>query len=233
MESKIKMKILIVSATSLEIDQSVTYLNNQWKMIPGGNWESENHEINILITGVGAFNTMYALMNCLKKSEYSLIIQAGIGGSYQKDKPLGFVYYLKTERFGDVGIEEKNGDFTSLFDTPFMNKNEFPFVDGVLINPDTELAKFLPCANGITLNTVTGTNERAHKLCHHYPDIEIESMEGAPFFYVCLKENIPFMSLRSISNYVEDRNKDNWMLNEAIESLNNSLCELLNIIKEL
>jgi hypothetical protein len=41
------------------------------------------------------------------------------------------------------------------------------------------------------------------------------------------------MSLRSISNYVEDRNKDNWMLNEAIESLNNSLCELLNIIKEL
>jgi futalosine hydrolase len=58
-------------------------------------------------------------------------------------------------------------------------------------------------------------------------------MEGAPFFYVCLKERVPFMSLRSISNYVEDRNKENWKMKDAIESLNSALSELLKIIKEL
>jgi len=227
------MKILIVSATTFEIDLTVAYLNNHWKAGLSDNWESDNHEVEILITGVGAFNTMYELMNCLKKSDYSLIIQAGIGGAYQKDKPLGGVYYLNSERFGDLGIEEKNGDFTSIFQTSLINKDEYPFVDGVLINPDATLAKFLPFANGITLNTVTGTENRARKLCRQYPDIEIESMEGAPFFYVCLKEKKPFMSLRSISNYVEERNKENWKMKDAIESLNSALSELLKIIKEL
>lgn len=226
------MKILIVSATNIEINKTVTYLNNYWKMNKEDNWQSESHELSLLITGVGAFNTMYELMNRINKTVYSLIIQAGIGGSYQKDKPLCNVYYLKTERFGDIAIEEKNGDFTSLFNTPLLNKDEFPFVDGVMINPDSHRANFLPMANGITLNTVTGTNERAQKLCHQYPDIEIESMEGAPFFYVCLKEKIPFISIRSVSNYVEERNKDQWMLEEAIESLNNSLIDLLEVIKE-
>jgi CRISPR/Cas system CMR-associated protein Cmr1 (group 7 of RAMP superfamily) len=41
------------------------------------------------------------------------------------------------------------------------------------------------------------------------------------------------MSLRSISNYVEDRNKENWKMKDAIESLNSALSELLKIIKEL
>lgn len=227
------MKILIVSATTFEIDLTVAYLNNHWKAGLSDSWESDNHEVEILITGVGAFNTMYELMNCLKKADYSLIIQAGIGGAYQKDKPLGGVYYLNSERFGDLGIEEKNGDFTSIFQTSLINKDEYPFVDGVLINPDATLAKFLPFANGITLNTVTGTENRARKLSRQYPDIEIESMEGAPFFYVCLKEKVPFMSLRSISNYVEDRNKENWKMKDAIESLNSALSELLKIIKEL
>jgi futalosine hydrolase len=227
------MKILIISATTFEIDQTVAYLNNHWKVGLSGKWESENHEVEILITGVGSFNTMYELINCLKKSEYSLIIQAGIGGAYQKDKQLGCVYYLNSERFGDIGLEEKNGNFTSIFETSLINKDEYPFVDGILNNPGATFAKFLPSANGITMNTVTGTNNRANKLCRQYPDIEIESMEGAPFFYVCLKEKVPFMSLRSVSNYVEDRNKDNWKIKEAIESLNSALSELLKIIKEL
>lgn len=67
MESKNKMKILIVSATTFEIDLTVAYLNNHWKAGLSDSWESDNHEVEILITGVGAFNTMYELMNCLKK----------------------------------------------------------------------------------------------------------------------------------------------------------------------
>jgi futalosine hydrolase len=41
------------------------------------------------------------------------------------------------------------------------------------------------------------------------------------------------MSIRSISNYVEDRNKDNWKMEEAIESLNKTLAELFDIVKEM
>jgi futalosine hydrolase len=95
------------------------------------------------------------------------------------------------------------------------------------------LAKFLPVAHGITLNTVTGTQGNADKIIKKYPEVEIENMEGASFFYVCLKENIPFMSIRSISNYVEDRNKEHWKMDEAIESLNKTVTDLLEIIKDI
>ncbi|MDP4809656.1 MAG: hypothetical protein NWR65_00860, partial [Saprospiraceae bacterium] len=110
--------------------------------------------------------------------------------------------------------------------------NSFPFTEGILINTEASLTKFLTLAHGITLNTVTGTQSKADKIIKKYPDVEIENMEGASFFYVCLKEKIPFMSIRSISNYVEDRNKENWKMLEAIESLNNTLAELFDIMKE-
>jgi futalosine hydrolase len=130
-------------------------------------------------------------------------------------------------------MEEKDGSFTSIFDTPLIDKNSFPFKEGLLLNPEATLTKFLPLAHGITLNTVTGTQYKAEKIIQKYPDVEIENMEGASFFYVCLKENIPFMSIRCISNYVEDRNKDNWKMEEAIESLNKTLAELFDIVKEM
>ena len=57
---------------------------------------------------------------------------------------------------------------------------------------------------------------------------DIESMEGAVFHYVCLKEQIPFIQMRAISNIVGDRNKANWKMKEAIEILNSELIQLIN-----
>jgi futalosine hydrolase len=227
------MNILLLSATPFEIEQTLTYLNEHWEKKSEDSWIANQCRIEILISGVGGFNTMFSLMHRLKKSTYSLVIQAGIGGSYEKNKPLGNVYYIKSERFGDVGIENQDGSFTSIFETNLMDMNAYPFLKGVLINPDAEQVTFLPLAHGITLNTVTGTNVRANKLKNHFPEVEIESMEGAPFFFVCLKERLPFMSIRSISNYVEDRNKEQWKINEAIISLNKTLQDLLTIVGAL
>ena len=227
------MNLLLTSATYFEVNQTIDYLDKYWHKVSEGKWNSENHEIHLLETGVGVFNTLYELKNRLNQFSYSLIIQAGIGGSYQKNKPLGKVYYMATERFGDIGMEQKDGSFTSIFETPLLAKNSFPFKEGVLINPEATLTKFLPVAHGITLNTVTGTQGKAEKIIEKYPEVEIENMEGASFFYVCLKENIPFMSIRSISNYVEDRNKEHWKMEEAIESLNKTVTDLLEILKDL
>jgi futalosine hydrolase len=227
------MNLLLTSATYFEVNQTINYLDKHWHKVSEGSWNSENHEIHLLVTGVGVFNTLYELKNRLNQFSYSLIIQAGIGGSYQKNKSLGKVYYMATERFGDIGMEQKDGSFTSIFETPLLDKNSLPFKEGVLINPEATLAKFLPVAHGITLNTVTGTQGKAEKIIEKYPEVEIENMEGASFFYVCLKENIPFMSIRSISNYVEDRNKEHWKMDEAIESLNKTVTDLLEILKDL
>jgi futalosine hydrolase len=56
----------------------------------------------------------------------------------------------------------------------------------------------------------------------------IESMEGAALHYVCLMEKIPFLQVRSISNYIGERNKKNWDMKTSIENLNNELILFLN-----
>ena len=55
-------------------------------------------------------------------------------------------------------------------------------------------------------------------------------MEGAVLHYICLQEDIPFLQLRSISNYVGERDKTRWKIKEAVDNLN---AELLNIISQL
>ena len=53
-------------------------------------------------------------------------------------------------------------------------------------------------------------------------------MEGAALHYVCLQEKVPFIQLRAISNYVGERDKSKWKMQEAITNLHNELLKLLN-----
>ena len=51
----------------------------------------------------------------------------------------------------------------------------------------------------------------------------IETMEGAAFSYICAIEKINFLSLRSVSNLVGERDKSLWNIPLAIENLALSL----------
>jgi futalosine hydrolase len=58
-------------------------------------------------------------------------------------------------------------------------------------------------------------------------DVHTESMEGAAVFYVAGMLDIPVMQLRTISNYVEPRNRAAWRIQEAIQVLNDLLISIL------
>jgi futalosine hydrolase len=57
-------------------------------------------------------------------------------------------------------------------------------------------------------------------------------MEGAALHFVALQENIPFLQMRSLSNFVGERDKGNWVMDIAIANLNieleRTLSKLLN-----
>jgi futalosine hydrolase len=44
-------------------------------------------------------------------------------------------------------------------------------------------------------------------------------MEGAALHFVCLKNQIPFIQFRAISNRVEIRNRNSWKVQEALAAL--------------
>jgi futalosine hydrolase len=56
-------------------------------------------------------------------------------------------------------------------------------------------------------------------------------MEGAAFFYVCSRENIPFLAIRAVSNKVEPRNREKWNIPLAIKNLSEKLGELFMSIE--
>jgi futalosine hydrolase len=55
---------------------------------------------------------------------------------------------------------------------------------------------------------------------------DIETMEGATFFYICSRENIPFLAVRAISNRVEKRNRESWNIALALDNLSVKLIEI-------
>jgi futalosine hydrolase len=59
----------------------------------------------------------------------------------------------------------------------------------------------------------------------YHPDIE--TMEGAAFFYICSRENIPFLSLGSVSNRVGPRSKEKWNIRLALDNLSEELKKVL------
>jgi futalosine hydrolase len=52
-------------------------------------------------------------------------------------------------------------------------------------------------------------------------------MEGAALHYVGLMENIPFIQIRALSNYIGERDKTKWKLHEAVSNLNAELQRLI------
>jgi futalosine hydrolase len=211
------LKILIVSATASEVEFKVK--SHRKRGIPVAITESFNHHVDLLVTGIGAVPT--AFFTTRFAEQYQLIINIGIAGSYSEKIPCGSVVCVKTDAFGDYGIDDR-GKFSSLLENKLIDENEVPFQGGVLVNPFlNEKIKLqeLQMANGITVATVSGSEDRISQLKELWnPDIE--TMESAAVFYVCNMLEIPFISFRAISNMVEPRDRSKWEIKKAINNLN-------------
>lgn len=206
-----RMNILVVAATEFELGPFVV----------------ENNAADVLITGIGIPATIFHLTKKLYQKNYDLLIQAGIAGTFNKDtfKP-GRVVMIEKDTFGDIGIDE-NKNFKTLFETGFINENDFPFKNGWLLNQHEYFRHpALPAVKGITVNKITDDAIQTKIMAEKF-NPAIESMEGAAFHYVCLHQKINFLQLRSISNIVGERNKEKWNMKEAIINLNIELKKLL------
>lgn len=182
---------------------------------------------DVLISGVGVPSTMYHLQKRLQQIDYDMIIQAGFAGAFNEELQLGETVVVKQDTFGDLGMEEAHG-FHSIFETSLADKDEFPFSNGWLNNNNGWIASLeYKKVNAITVNKVSDDELLKQQRIHAFRPA-IETMEGAALHYVCLQENVPFLQLRTISNYVGIRDKTKWKMKEAVENLNTALLEISN-----
>lgn len=217
------MHILLTAATAFEIQPVIDFLQQHGNVVQG-------HTTAVLITGVGMMHTTYQLTSHLQQKRPALMLQAGIGGSFSPSLTPGKVVLVEREITGDLGVEEDQV-FKDMVDMGFLGADQPPYTNKWLINPDTHRWKAtgLPFVSATTINEITTKAERIAQLQQKYA-VAVESMEGAAFHYVALQEQIPFLQVRAISNYVGERDKTKWKIKEAITALNE---QLINIFKTL
>lgn len=56
---------------------------------------------------------------------------------------------------------------------------------------------------------------------------QVETMESAAFYFACEQNKWKNCVIRSISNYVEKRNKDKWNIPLAIKNLNDLMIRFI------
>ena len=168
---------------------------------------------SILISGVGMVNTTFNLTKHLSKNTYDLVVNIGIAGSFNNLLMIGDVVEVVEDNFSEIGFED--GESFSEF-TDFEVANTFR-VEG-----RTNLKQ----VKAITVNTVHGNENSITKIVNRLnPDIE--SMEGAAVFSVCKEFKTSCIQVRSISNKVEKRNKENWNIPLAIQNLNTIVVKII------
>ena len=210
--------ILVVAATAKEIDPFI-------ELVRTGHL---NNNIDILISGIGLTASTYHLAKQLALKKYDLVIQAGVAGCFDLRIPLGAVVAVKQDTIADQSVVELQ-KLKTLFDLKLVPQDQYPYKKGWLINPNKEILKKtkLKTVRGISVNQIS-TSKQMIKFYRAVFDPVTESMEGAALHYVCLMENLPFVQVRSISNYIGERNKKKWDMNKSIANLNVALTTLIN-----
>jgi futalosine hydrolase len=225
------MRVLIVAATEAEIGKLLADLRFSIYDCDQGTHISSDLkalynrlDVSALVTGVGMVATAYSLGKHLATNQYDLAINLGIAGSFDRDIVLGEVVEITEDRFSELGAED---------DEAFLSIDQLGFGESVF-NSTAGLSDFglsLKQVKAITVNTVHGHDANIAKLTGRIKP-QLESMEGAAFFYACKQARIPCLQIRAVSNYVEKRNRDAWQIGLAIKNLNTFAVDLLQQIDQ-
>lgn len=210
------MKLLLVAATIPEIQPFLSAFpaesNSEGRTVG-------QHFVNVLITGAGMVPTAFSLGKHLAHHSYDLAINLGIAGSFDFDLSLGEVCLVKDDTFAELGAED--GEEFLSFDNLELGKASQTHRP----NPEFDLIG-LKEVNAITVNKVHGHELSIAKAIARF-NPQIESMEGAAFFYACSQSEVHCIQIRAISNYVERRNREKWNIGLAINNLNETLINLM------
>jgi futalosine hydrolase len=201
------VKTLLVAATRAEIQPFLDH---------------SPEATDVLITGLGLVATTFELTRKLEREHYDLVVQGGVAGAISSELEVGQLVQITKEHLLDFGAEDRDGNTLSVAEMgfPFAPPHS---VDGGLAIKQSVIELPYRKAVGGTVQRGSGSKVSIERLRRQYPFVEVETMEGAALAYVCARYEQPALQLRSISNYVTERDRDSWQLGLAITNLNEAL----------
>lgn len=213
------MKILLVAATQAEINPFLLHHGFHNLSVPEK--EIGSLQVSVLITGVGMVATAYAMGSYCTNKTVDLAINAGIAGSFDPAILLGETCQVSEDNLAEFGAEDGNNFLNA--DAIGLGKCQF----SAATISEFPIYNQLKKVRAVTVNKVHGNEKSIAEFVGRFHP-QIETMEGAAFFYACEQAGIPGIQIRAISNKVERRNRENWQIESAIKNLNDTLIQLFN-----
>lgn len=162
--------------------------------------------------------TTYELTKKLSEKKYDLAINIGLAGSFDPTIEIGETVYVSEDIISELGAEDGDN---------FLDIEKIGLKSPFIFHPTADVSGFnIKKVKSITVNTVHGNNSSIEKI-HARLNPQTETMEGAAFFFVCEKEKTLAFQIRTISNYVERRNKLSWNIPLALENLSKAVNQIL------
>ncbi len=217
------MKILLVSATEAEFKP----LRDKWTSYKKEDrYFIGSHQIDLFVSGVGMLPSAVNLSKYLAQNAFDLALNIGIVGALKNFANIGETVEVISDQVYLEGAEDKEG-FKSIYDLGLRSVNDFPFENGVLNSTFCHNSFPEKKVRGISLNLVHGNQASIEKF-ESMKIAEVESMEGAAFFYACHQYKLKAAQIKAISNFIEPRNKDNWNIELALNNLAIKLDQIIN-----
>ena len=192
-------RILIVTAVEAEAEA-----------VRRGLPSEDAHGVTVLAGGVGSAQAAATTSRALALDPgYDAVLSVGIGGVFPGKAELGELLLARRVVAADLGADSPAG-FLSVdelgFGTSTVDGGRVPGLDAVV-------------GTILTVNTATGTDERAAELLARYPQAVGEAMEGYGVAAAAALLDLPFAEVRAVSNVVGKRDRDTWRLDLAFAAL--------------
>lgn len=183
-----------------------------------------HHEVDILETGVGIYQTSYKLTKALSQQKYHLALKISFGNSYKEEIAMGSVLNIVNEKPGDFGMMVGD-EWKDHYDCNLLNREAAPHVRGGFVNlTNVYMNVFAPFKKvvGVTVNHYADKN--SSQLRKEKYKADCETGDGLGFVYTCLFEKQSFYQLCVVERNLAT-GEENFHL--AQQKLNETLTELL------
>ncbi|MCF6248374.1 MAG: futalosine hydrolase [Desulfobacula sp.] len=196
---------------------------------------------DLILTGAGVFNAAHALTAYLEQRTPGFILQTGIAGIFELSGLLvGDVAVATQEHYIHTGVQSDSITHAPL---PFdLIKGHPPTRQGIyllekgllnqcyknLVIAFKDETTMVGRGNFITVSTITASKESAVNLYASFSPV-MEAMEGAASAHMALLYDIPFVEVRSASNFVGQRDKSKWDIQKAAQQIP-KICSAVSLI---
>lgn len=181
----------------------------------------------VVAGGVGAATVAATTAATLARAEcegaaYDVVLSAGIGGAFAQAAQIGDLLVAERIVAADLGAESAEGlsGFLSVEELGF-GTTAFAAValDGVKPGSISGLEREVVRGDVLTVNTATGSAERAAWLRARYPGAIGEAMEGYGVAAGAARFGLPVAEVRAVSNLIGPRDRSAWRIGEALATL--------------